>query len=269
MQITPLAMSGFRLEHIRLETKLGYEFCSRSEDHYLALHDLTLVDGELCVEGQPAVRGTDLRGTVTYVPSGCGINGWAKPADRSNSFTILYIDPAGASDMLAERFRRFSPEPLIYSRNPALIQTMVKLGRVLESGAGDELYAEALCLAAAIEIFAASDAPRAGRLSAAQMQRIRTFIEDQLAEKLSLEAVANFANLSRFHFSRAFKASFGSGLHEYIQKRRIERAQDFLRSTSLHPDRVSELVGFPSPAAFRRSFLRATGVSPLKFRHES
>ena len=69
-------LNGFSAEYVELSGAEPYDFRSRGENHYLALHDITLTDGELRVDGLPTLHKKDLRDTITFVPKGCGIEGW-------------------------------------------------------------------------------------------------------------------------------------------------------------------------------------------------
>ena len=58
--------------------------------------------------------------------------------------------------------------------------------------------------------------------------------------------MASVAGLSKYHFLRLFKATYGLTPMEYVSQRRIERAQDLLRATNLTVTEVCMLVGFSS-----------------------
>ena len=68
-------------------------------------------------------------------------------------------------------------------------------------------------------------APRVtGGLSPTQQQRVRDYLEQYLAEPLSLDRLARVVNLSPWHFARLFRQSFGEPPHRYLLNRRLERA---------------------------------------------
>ena len=66
------------------------------------------------------------------------------------------------------------------------------------------------------------------------------------------------ACMSKYHFLRLFKATYGITPMEYVSRRRIERAQDLLRATNLTVTEVCFAVGFSSLGSFSSRF-RATG----------
>ena len=69
--------------------------------------------------------------------------------------------------------------------------------------------------------------PLRGGLPAWQQKRVMEFIEEHLAEEISLAALAELADLSLYHFARAFTQSFGVPPHRYHMARRMVRAADY------------------------------------------
>jgi AraC-like DNA-binding protein len=63
-------------------------------------------------------------------------------------------------------------------------------------------------------------------------------MEEYLADEVSLLSLAGLAQLSPYHFSRAFKQSFGMPPHQYLTSRRIERAKTSLAERKLSVRRL-------------------------------
>jgi AraC family transcriptional regulator len=79
--------------------------------------------------------------------------------------------------------------------------------------------------------------------------------------------MAAVANLSPYHFARQFKAATGLAPHQYVISRRIERAQDLLRTDDeLGLAEVALRVGFSDQSKFSFHFKRIVGVTPRQFR---
>ncbi|NLU75427.1 helix-turn-helix transcriptional regulator [Streptomyces sp. HNM0575] len=83
---------------------------------------------------------------------------------------------------------------------------------------------------------------------------------------LDLDAVAAFAGYSRYHFVRAFKATYGESPGQYLSRRRIERAEELLRSADLSVTEICMMVGFTSLGTFSARFKKQTGTSPSDYR---
>ncbi|GAA3832275.1 helix-turn-helix transcriptional regulator [Streptomyces chiangmaiensis] len=83
---------------------------------------------------------------------------------------------------------------------------------------------------------------------------------------LDLDAVAAHAGYSRYHFIRAFKAAYGETPGQYLTHRRIERAEDLLRTANLTVTEICHLVGFSSVGTFSARFKAWTGLTPSEYR---
>jgi AraC-like DNA-binding protein len=83
---------------------------------------------------------------------------------------------------------------------------------------------------------------------------------------LDLDAVAARAGYSRFHFLRAFKDVYGETPGRYLTHRRIERAEEMLRSADLTVTEICTLVGFSSLGTFSARFKARTGLTPSEYR---
>jgi AraC family transcriptional regulator len=250
-----------------------YEFTWDGHCHYLAYHDLILVDGEMEVLGERPAAAGDLRDLMTYVPSGMTFDGWAKPAGRLNAFTVVCFDPAAMEEELQVEFNSPQPRPHIYFQRDALGTKMRKLSRLMADpdGAVSRIYAETLGLAAALEMFRISQedarpAHGSGQLSRNHAHLVPVYIEENLSTDIGLDELAAVCGLTRFHFSRAFKATFGESPYQYVTRRRIERAQQMLVATRLSIADVAAACGFKGASQFGRSFRDVVGQSPLAFR---
>jgi len=263
----PRDWHGFSAEHVSLETDAPYSFKSLGKSHYLALHDMSLRDGELKIEGLPTYHVRDLRDTITFVPRGCAIEGWAHPEVRANSFVAMYFDPEAIRDDLGARYARDDPAPFAYARDPKLASTLDKLGALVCEPEVDDLHAESLCLLASLEVFGVLADPQ-GKLSDRQLSSVTDYVEAHLHEGIGLDDLASVAGLSRFHFSRVFKATTGQNPHAFVQQRRIARAQQLLSIGDLPIDGVALAVGYRGATQFRRVFRDVTGLSPQQYRQQ-
>lgn len=99
----------------------------------------------------------------------------------------------------------------------------------------------------------------------AAVRRARDLIDRDYAEPLDLDAIAASAGYSRYYFVRAFRAAYGETPGRYLSRRRVERAQELLRSVNLTVTEVCHMVGFTSLGSFSTRFRELVGVPPSQF----
>ena len=97
------------------------------------------------------------------------------------------------------------------------------------------------------------------------LRRARDHADRSYRRPVSLEDMASVACLSKYHFLRLFKSTYGITPMEYVSRRRIERAQDLLRATNLTITEVCMAVGFSSLGSFSSRFRSLVGESPSEF----
>jgi AraC family transcriptional regulator len=78
--------------------------------------------------------------------------------------------------------------------------------------------------------------------------------------------LARLAQLSPFHFSRAFKESFGTPPYRYLTSRRIDRAKVLLAERKLSVTEIGLDVGFSETSSFTSAFRKLTGETPTEYR---
>jgi AraC-like DNA-binding protein len=96
--------------------------------------------------------------------------------------------------------------------------------------------------------------------------RARDLADARYVEPLTVDDLARAAGLSRAHFSREFRATFGETPHGYLLTRRLERAAALLRTTDRSVADICLSVGLVSVGSFTTSFTRTYGRSPTAYR---
>ncbi|RTL72669.1 MAG: AraC family transcriptional regulator [Hyphomicrobiales bacterium] len=232
-------------------------------------------DGEVNVQGHKQPRILDLRDKLTVLPPNHRLNGWMQLAKRTNQFSVTYINPVVVEAELDDEIRG-KLKPMVHFENSGLRHTLEKLKTLGPSpGPLDAAYAENLALVAAIEIYRLqhADVPRVlpdrGQLTASQQRIIRDAIADPSGKNLSLSELAALAKLSRFHFARAFKKTFGMPPHQFILHHRIEAAKVSLIKDDVALSDLARSLGFGSQSRFSEVFRKATGLTPAQFRRRN
>ncbi len=99
-----------------------------------------------------------------------------------------------------------------------------------------------------------------------RLLRARDAMDRSYADALDIEALARSVHLSRAHFIRSFRDTFGETPHRYLQRRRLERAMALLRETDRPVTDICFDVGFTSLGTFSRTFHAIVGTSPSAYR---
>ena len=146
------------------------------------------------------------------------------------------------------------------------------LSELRSEGRGGRLYVESLANILGIHLLRQHSSvkqpslPRSVGLDRATLRRVSTYIEEHLAEDLSLSELAAVAYLSPYHFARLFKASTGFAPHQYVIGRRIERAKLLLSTTNWSLAAIAHAVGFAHESHLALHFKRLTGLLPSSYR---
>jgi AraC family transcriptional regulator len=101
-----------------------------------------------------------------------------------------------------------------------------------------------------------------------RLMRVLAYIEANIGERITLANLAATAGLSRMYFAKQFRATTGMRPHEFVLRKRIERAQRMLAETSEALVDIALSVGFQTQAHFTTVFKKIAGYTPYQFRRE-
>lgn len=104
-----------------------------------------------------------------------------------------------------------------------------------------------------------------GKLSVKQLRSVIDYCDDHLDASLSLEKLSQLTHLSVYRFAHLFKNTTGVSPHQYILKRRAERAMQLLGSGIYSLTQIAYMLGYTDQAHFCKTFKAATGFSPSHF----
>jgi transcriptional regulator GlxA family with amidase domain len=105
-----------------------------------------------------------------------------------------------------------------------------------------------------------------GGLPPGALRRVHEYIETHASENIELSMLATIADLSLFHFAREFKRSTGVAPHNYLVRKRVERAKDMLARTDCSLTEIALAAGFSDQSHLARHFRQIVGSTPGEFR---
>ena len=100
------------------------------------------------------------------------------------------------------------------------------------------------------------------------IKKAQEFIESNFDEKITVEQLASMFALGRRNMERRFKKATANTVSEYIQRVKIEAAKKNFESSRKNVNEVMYDVGYTDPKAFRTTFKKITGLSPVDYRNK-
>lgn len=101
---------------------------------------------------------------------------------------------------------------------------------------------------------------------ARHLLRAKDLADARYSEPLEVDDLARAAGLSKAHFSREFRRTFGESPYVYLMTRRLERAAALLRNTDHSVAEICLEVGLQGVGSFTTSFKRMFGMTPTAYR---
>jgi AraC family transcriptional regulator len=263
---------AIQADTVRVTRRETFEYSFQARRHLLVAYERAeRDDGETLIEGVPKSTLREFNCKLSFVPAGHRFYGWQTPRVLTR-VTYFYID---LQDPLFDLESGTPPtiSPRLFFFDQAVWDTALKLkAEVGNSDPWSRQYAEALSLVLMHELIrlerTTSTAARSlrGGLPVWQQKRVVEFIEEHLAEDVSLAALAELADLSLYHFARAFKQSFGAPPHRYHMARRMDHARALLQKPALSVTEIGIETGFRETSSFTRAFRKFTGLTPTEYR---
>jgi AraC family transcriptional regulator len=263
---------GIRAELVRSRSRNRIEFRYSGPSHLILAYEQGVRrGGETFIDGMSASTLQDLARRLTFLPAGHDYFEWHQ-LRSSARLLCVYFDPAALGVQSALIGSIASLNPRLFFEDAWVWSTVDKLTSLIES-AGRESpgYFEALGAVLLHELLRLSDRaghgepPARGGLAAWQQRLVSSYIEEHLSERISLATLAHLVRLSPYHFSRAFKQSFGMPPHRYHTYRRIERAKVLLERHALSVMDIGLRLGFNEASSFTTTFRKVTGLTPSRY----
>jgi len=209
---------------------------------------------------------------------GCPIRGIFR-----GSYDTLHVHiPAAMIDEFAAASGDRPDKGALLSNEKPVVDTVVeRLGQAMvraddiDGGFGRQ-YAEGVGMALVARLLArnssAGSRPTDSRVSGLPRWRLKRaidYIAAHLGEPITLADIAASTGLTRMHFAAQFRVATGQRPHEYLLRRRIERAQELLTTSRTPLIEVAFEVGFSTQAHFTTVFTRFVGETPSVWRRQN
>jgi AraC family transcriptional regulator len=229
-----------------------------------------------CIRGGTIREGREVAGDLDIVPARTAVSWEMKQEGMALIMCVpdallravaVRLDRDPASIDIADRFQM---------RDPVIEHIGWTLKADIESNAsGGRLLRDSLGVALAARLlqrhYRGSLPMREvrGGLTHTKLERVIAHIEDNLASKLTLPAIAEVAGMSVSHLKTLFRNSTGVPVYEYVLRRRVERAQFLLRSHKLSIAEIAVTTGFAHQSHLARHMHRILGYTPSAVRRKS
>jgi AraC family transcriptional regulator len=195
--------------------------------------------------------------------------------NREVEFMMIAIEPSSIAQIAHELIDPDSVElvPQFNTPDPQIHQ----LGLLLKSeffspGLCSDIYVDSLKTMFMVNLLrhytTCKDKLRedTGGLTRRKLMQVIEYINENLAEKRSLQEIASEFQMSPGYFTRLFKQSTGIPVYQYVMQCRIRRAKELLRWSDLTIVDISLRVGFQCQSHFAKVFRKQVGVNPLEYR---
>jgi AraC family transcriptional regulator len=226
-----------------------------------------------CRRGGHRHRGTAVHGDIDIIPAGTPSVWDVKEKD---TYVALRVPPE-LLDMVTEEFDidpgRIEIRNRFQVRDAQLENIAWVLKAEMEWGYPcGRVYLDSLGVSVAARLVACHSSvsvelgKQRGRMSDRKLRRVLSYIEDNLAQDISLRDIATSAGLSVSHLTPLFRETVGLPVHQYLIRRRVERAKELLRGSNMPISQIAFETGFAHQSHLARNMRRVLGVSPRAFR---
>jgi AraC family transcriptional regulator len=262
---------GFAIEYVRIAAPADYDFRTADSWSRVCLINVCRTDGETSASDASRSLAKDLRNKLTFVPPDCGLSGWSKLA-KPGTVTSIAIGPTPRS--VPEANLAELP-PRLEFEDQMLRWVMLRLQALLTDPSHDAPgYAETLVDVLTYDLVriatgAERRSPTCSGLSPSQVRLVTEYMESRLDEKTTISELAELVDLTRFHFIRSFKQAAGVPPHQFMIRRRVDRAKEMLTERNSSIAEVAARTGFSSTIQLSRAFRRIVGVTPSEFRRST
>jgi AraC family transcriptional regulator len=229
-----------------------------------------------CRRGGYSHSGMAVHGDIDIIPA--GVPSFWEIAERDKAFFLSI--PSTIVNAAAEHLEIDPAKVELRNRFQIRDQQIENIGWALkaemESGyPSGQLYVDSLAIAAAARLVHrhSSISPVLievrGRLTGYKLKQVLSYIEDNLGQNVSLQELASVSGFSVSHFKTLFSKSVGMSAHQYLIRRRVERAKSLLLEGKMSIGRIALETGFTHQSHLAYHMHRLLGLSPREIRELS
>lgn len=239
--------------------------------HRVGVHFGAPVRANCVCDGRRLAR-MQAEGDADVIPA--GLDGvWTDDADCTVlSIRLDDIFVRTIAEQLVRKPDTATIAPRLQMRDARVQHLAWALRAELDAGeALDPLYAESIGTALAVRLLNAVEPLQARRavLAPRLAARVADYIESHLDARLTLTELAALVDLSVPHFKVLFRGTLGMPVHQYVVRRRVERARALLLKGGLNATQVALEVGFAHQSHLAHWMNRVLGVTPRELMREA
>ncbi|MBF2017643.1 MAG: helix-turn-helix domain-containing protein [Rivularia sp. T60_A2020_040] len=245
-----------------VSSPLGHSITIFTHGNYI-IHADRKLDGRF---QRDSVIGGDIVITPANIGQKCA---W----DAEGDFILLGIDPtvfARAIDESGEP-QQVQLIPHFATPDSLVLQIGLAIKKVLENNPSkSRLYVETIINALIVHLLqyystrTLNIKEYTNGLSRTQLNQIIEYINNNLAQDLSLNELASLLHMSLHYFCHLFKLSMGVTPHQYVIQTRVKHAKELLLTGKYSIAQVAFIVGFANQSHLNRHFKKLLGVTPGK-----
>lgn len=229
----------------------------------------------ICNHGKEKHRGTTIYGDIDIIPPGTPASWELNGPDVDLILTLHQQLLTSAVQDSGKDPRYFEVRSRFQARDQQIEHLGWALKAEMESGfPSGRLYMDTLASALAARIVVSHSSLShtsngngyKGGISRHKLRELLSFMEDNLSQDISLRQIAQVAGLSLSHFKTLFRQSLGMSPHQYLLRRRIDRATTLLLQSKFPISQIASETGFCHQSHLARHMRRIVGVSPRQIR---
>lgn len=201
---------------------------------------------------------------------------WTKCIDVAHTYLSEEIMSRVATDIVERDVAEVRLHDVLQAQDPVVTQITDTIAlEAQHQGVGGALYAESLAIQLAVhlirqyaEIDVRGNSP-SGCIAPSVIRRIDEFVDAHLQEGVTIERLAELANLGVWTFTKHFRNSVGVSPYEYVIQRKIQRAVRMLTNSARPIKQIAVDCGFSDQAHLTRALKTREGVTPAQLRRSN